>query len=81
MLKLSLTYTKIYLAICLIGLLLGITWSTKLFNSYEEEITAMANELPAIEKETVVVTKIARVTAYSCGGLTTQAEIEMNCPS
>jgi 3D (Asp-Asp-Asp) domain-containing protein len=25
--------------------------------------------------------KIAKVTAYSCGGLTTQAEIDMNCPS
>jgi len=34
-----------------------------------------------VEKEVVKVVKTARVTAYSCGGLTTEAEITMNCPS
>ncbi|OQB05613.1 MAG: hypothetical protein BWY19_00948 [bacterium ADurb.Bin212] len=36
------------------------------------------------EKEEIVQAeevKIAKVSAYSCGGLTTEAEIRMNCPS
>jgi 3D (Asp-Asp-Asp) domain-containing protein len=31
--------------------------------------------------ETTVQPKIAKITAYSCGGLKTEAEISMNCPS
>ena len=36
------------------------------------------------EKEEIVQAeevKIAKVSAYSCGGLTTEAEIRMNCPN
>jgi len=34
-----------------------------------------------IIKEVIVEVKVAKVTAYSCGGLKTEAEISMNCPS
>lgn len=40
------------------------------------QIEAIQQELPKVED-----VKKARVTAYSCGGLKTEAEIRMNCPS
>lgn len=47
----------------------------------EEEVEESTQEP---EKEEIVQAeevKIAKVSAYSCGGLTTEAEIRMNCPS
>lgn len=47
----------------------------------EEEVEESTQEP---EKEEIVQeeeVKIAKVSAYSCGGLTTEAEIRMNCPS
>lgn len=38
----------------------------------------VAVDPPSGEEE---IEEIAKVTAYSCGGLTTEAEIRMNCPS
>lgn len=50
----------------------------KVWNSIEVEAY---QEPIIIEKEIVREVRIAKVTAYSCGGLKTEAEIDMNCPS
>lgn len=42
----------------------------------EVAVIVEATPNPTLEPKTY-----AKVTAYSCGGLTTDAEIEMNCPS
>lgn len=52
----------------------------KIINSLETPVNAYQSPV-IIEKEVIKEIKTAKVTAYSCGGLTTDAEIMMNCPS
>ena len=47
----------------------------------EEKVEDLEMEVEKEEIVQVEEVKIARVSAYSCGGLTTEAEIRMNCPS
>jgi len=60
-------------------------WAFGQFSEYKKvlsQIEVKAYEKPiVIEKQVVREVKIAKVTAYSCGGLQTDAEIDMNCPS
>jgi len=55
---------------------------SEMLNVWDEVNQAQAySGVLIVEKEVVKVVKTAKVTAYSCGGLKTDAEIEMNCPS
>jgi 3D (Asp-Asp-Asp) domain-containing protein len=47
----------------------------------EEEVEESTQEPEKEEIVQVEEVKIAKISAYSCGGLTTEAEIRMNCPS
>lgn len=57
---------------------LGRKWDT--IEAYEG-IQINYQEPIVIEKEVIREIRIAKVTAYSCGGLQTDAEVDMNCPS
>ena len=46
-----------------------------------EEVEDLQVEPEKEEIEQIEEVKVAKVSAYSCGGLTTEAEIRMNCPS
>jgi 3D (Asp-Asp-Asp) domain-containing protein len=47
----------------------------------EEKVEDIEMEVEKEEIVQVEEVKIAKISAYSCGGLTTEAEIKMNCPS
>lgn len=47
----------------------------------EQEVEESTQEPEKEEIVQVEEVKIAKISAYSCGGLTTEAEIKMNCPS
>lgn len=78
----------------MLGIFLAIAWNAKHAQA-EEQITIPRAEIiePVYASETAEIeatatpaprvgeVKTAKVTAYSCGGLTTEAEIKMNCPS
>lgn len=53
---------------------------TRIINNLETPASAYQTPI-IIEKEVIREIKKAKVTAYSCGGLTTNEEILMNCPS
>ena len=48
---------------------------------YQWESIPSTTPAPKVSPRTNLKGKTAIVTAYSCGGLTTDAEIDMNCPS
>ena len=57
-------------------------WIKRVDEAYIKAITVRAyQEVVIKEVEVIREVKIAKVTAYSCGGLETEAEILMNCPS
>lgn len=57
-------------------------WIERSDKLFIESMKVRAYQEPIIkEVEVIREVRIAKVTAYSCGGLKTQAEIEMNCPS
>lgn len=48
---------------------------------YRDKYKAVVQKQLQDSKKKETAPKIAKVTAYSCGGLNTEAEIKMNCPS
>lgn len=76
----------IALAHITIGLSLGLFISTKIYKPEQEMINLVVEPVFAAEEKPQPTpqpkfTKTAKVTAYSCGGLKTEKEINMNCPS
>lgn len=67
------------------GLLVGLLISLFLFSGKPEAMMVRAYEIPTeptpTPKPEQAPMKTAKVTAYSCGGLTTPEQIRMNCPS
>lgn len=71
----------------IVGIILSIIINDK-FLTPETQLTIPRAEVHVVEvayavepQPTTEPMKTATVTAYSCGGLVTEAEIEMNCPS
>lgn len=78
------------IAIC-VGMALGCAAINKIYQLISPHVVfapvVMAQEVAVNETGQTPATieppkyKMAKVTAYSCGGLKTEAEIDMNCPS
>lgn len=51
------------------------------FNKPEPTVKLEKTTIKEVKAIEVIKVKTAKVTAYSCGGLETRAEIKMNCPS
>lgn len=83
--------TPLLLVAAIAGLIVGVILSIVIndkFLSPENAITIPRAEVHVVDvayaadpQPTPEPMKTAVVTAYSCGGLTTEAEIKMNCPS
>ncbi len=75
------TTTPLYIVMATAGLIIGTTLSmhnVELLSPQGTTPSQYITQTPTITPEPV---KTALVTAYSCGGLVTEAEIRMNCPS